>query len=233
MRNVHEHTVADAGPGRDALGRSFDLNQTTYTHPAMRHGGSHTLSTPAAKVRLLHPSDSLEDVTAMLHRAYAGQVAMGLAPLAGRQSVETTRQRCASGECYVAAMPAAHADLAVLPPACDSRAAERIVGVILFHEIEDAEGPAWFRRRDVDYFSQFGVEPAIQGHGIGTILLDTVERRAIDCGSIEIGLSMAEPDERLRAFYERRGYRFIEHWQWPYTNYRSVILSKPLARREP
>ena len=26
----------------------------------------------------------------------------------------------------------------------------------------------------------------------------------------------------------RRGYRFIEHWQWPYTNYRSAILSKTL-----
>ena len=27
---------------------------------------------------------------------------------------------------------------------------------------------------------------------------------------------------------KKRGYRFIEHWQWPYTNYRSAILSKTL-----
>jgi hypothetical protein len=32
-------------------------------------------------------------------------------------------------------------------------------------------------------------------------------------------------------FYLKRGYRFIEHWQWPYTNYRSAILSKALAAR--
>lgn len=183
-----------------------------------------------ATVRLLLPTDSLVDLTAMLHRAYAGQVAMGLSPLAGRQSVEITRQRCMSGECYVAVMDARHESLGMLPPAAEAGACERIVGVILFHEIEDAQGPAFFRRRDVDYFSQFGVEPGLQGHGIGTLLLDKVERRAIECGSDELGLSMAEPDTRLRQYYERRGFRFIEFWQWPYTNYRSVILSKPLSR---
>ena len=40
---------------------------------------------------------------------------------------------------------------------------------------------------------------------------------------------MAEPDTNLMQFYLRRGYRFIEHWQWPYTNYRSAILSKTLT----
>ncbi len=196
------------------------MNQTVGTE----------LSISSATVRLLLPTDSLVDVTAMLHRAYAGQVAMGLSPLAGRQSVEITRQRCMSGECYVAVMDARHEALAALPPAEDAGARERIVGVILFHEIEDAQGPSFFRRRDVDYFSQFGVEPGLQGHGIGGMLLDKVERRALECGSVELGLSMAEPDTRLRQFYERRGFRFIEFWQWPYTNYRSVILSKGLVR---
>ena len=53
--------------------------------------------------------------------------------------------------------------------------------------------------------------------------------RGGECGATELGLSMAEPDTALRDFYTRRGYRFIEHWQWPYTNYRSAILSKTLA----
>jgi GNAT superfamily N-acetyltransferase len=163
------------------------------------------------QVRLLSPADSLEEITGLLHRAYRAQVEMGLRPLAGRQDVETTRKRCSSGECYVAVLEG------------------RLVGVILFHEVEDSKGPPWFQRPEVDSFSQFAVDPDVQGKGIGRILLDTVERRAAECGSSELGLSMAEPDTKLMEFYLKRGYRLVEHWQWPYTNYRSAILSKTLG----
>jgi GNAT superfamily N-acetyltransferase len=179
-----------------------------------------TVSTPvpapgALTVRRLAATDSFAALTDLLHRAYRGQMEMGLQPLAGRQDAQTTARRCASGECFVATM--ARAD-----------GPERLVGTILFHEVEDAQGPPWFSRKDVDSFSQFGVDPDIQGRGIGQLLLETVERRAAECGAKHLGLSMAEPDTRLMAFYLRRGYGFIEYWQWPYTNYRSAILSKPL-----
>lgn len=167
--------------------------------------------TDTLDVRLLAPTDSIEELTGLLHRAYAAQVAMGLRPLAGRQDAATTRKRCSSGECYVATLNGA------------------LVGTILFHEVEDAKGPPWFQRSEVDSFSQFAVDPALQGKGIGQKILDTVERRAASAGARELALSMAEPDAALLNFYLRRGYRFIEHWQWPYTNYRSAILSKPLA----
>ena len=165
-------------------------------------------------LRRLLPTDSMEELTDLLHRAYRPQVNMGLQPLAGRQSPEVTRQRTSRGECYVAVLGCAPA--------------ERLVGVILFHEQEDAKGPPWFRRPDVDSFSQFAVEPSLQGRGIGRMLLQQVELRALESGARELGLSMAEPDTALMKFYERLGYRFIEHWQWPYTNYRSAILSKSL-----
>jgi GNAT superfamily N-acetyltransferase len=184
-------------------------------------------------IRRLLPTDSLGDLTALLHRAYAGQMAMGLRPLAGRQDVATTARRCASGECYIAVLRDAlrKADLpgsnghlnGTLPPP------EQLVGTILFHEVEDAKGPPWFARQDVDSFSQFAVDPGYQGHGVGRLLLETVERRAAECGARELGLSMAEPDRALMEFYLRRGYRFIEPWVWPYTNYRSAILSKALG----
>lgn len=167
-------------------------------------------------VRRLSPIDSLEALTSLLHRAYAKQVAMGLRPLAGRQDVETTRRRCGSGECYVAVLPSGDGS-------------ERLVGTILFHEVEDAKGPPWFANSFVDSFSQFAVDPDVQGLGIGQRLLDTAERRARECGATELALSMADPDTDLKNFYMRRGYRFIELWQWPYTNYKSAILSKSLA----
>jgi GNAT superfamily N-acetyltransferase len=166
-------------------------------------------------IRRLVPTDSMEELTTLLHRAYREQVEMGLRPLAGRQDPETTRKRTSNGECYLAVQT-----VAGMP---------KIVGTILFHEVEDAKGPPWFQRKDVDSFSQFGVDPDVQGKGIGQLLLTRVEQRAAECGALELGLSMAEPDTNLMAFYVRRGYRFIEHWQWPYTNYRSAILSKTLG----
>ena len=167
-------------------------------------------------VRLYQPSDNIPEITRLLHRAYAKQVAMGLKPLAGRQDDATTLKRVQSGECYLAIQAGPKN--------------EKIVGTILFHEVEDAKGPPWFQNPHVDSFSQFAVDPDLQGHGIGQLLLDKCETRALECGSSELALSMAEPDAKLRGFYERRGYRFIEFWQWPYTNYRSVILSKTLQK---
>lgn len=173
-------------------------------------------------IRLLSHRDSISEITRLLHRSYAGQVAMGLKPLAGRQDDETTARRCHAGECYLAVER-------------DHKHAigERIVGIILFHEAEADQGPPWFQNAFVDSFSQFAVDPDIQGRGIGRLLLDKAEQRAVECGARELALSMAEPDTGLMNFYFKRGYRFIERWQWPYTNYVSAILSKELPLPTP
>ena len=54
-----------------------------------------------AVLRPLSASDSLEALTALLHRAYARLGAMGLNFTAVDQSVETTRARFASGQGFV------------------------------------------------------------------------------------------------------------------------------------
>jgi len=187
--------------------------------------------TPIITLRRLSPGDSIAELTRLLHRAYAKQVEMGLRPLAGRQDEKTTMKRVFAGECYVAvqhtSLPDPH-DLSGNGLAVATR--QKLVGSILFHEVEESEGPPWFRQPHVDSFSQFAVDPDMQGLGIGLMLLDRAENRAVECGSTEMGLSMAEPDTGLMNFYLKRGYRFIEHWQWPYTNYRSAILSKTLGK---
>lgn len=179
---------------------------------------STSLRASDVQIRLLRPEDPIPEITRLLHRAYAAQVAMGLRPLAGRQDDATTQRRCTSGECYLAVVPGEHGQ------------GSRIIGTILFHEVESDQGPPWFQRPHVDSFSQFAVDPTVQGLGIGRLMLETVERRARECGAEELALSMAEPDESLRRFYEKRDYRFIERWKWPYTNYTSLILSKSLAQ---
>lgn len=203
-------------------------NAVAEAELAREYSTAQAAGTDGVLVRRMTPADSISDITRLLHRAYANQVAMGLSPLAGRQGDDITKKRCGSGECYLAILRETQLNALSKGPRSANR--ERIVGTILFHEIEDAQGPAWFRRTDVDYFSQFAVDPDTQGKGIGQRLLEVVETRARDCGAVEIGLSMAEPDRGLMNFYFKRGYRFIEHWQWPYTNYRSAILSKELPR---
>jgi GNAT superfamily N-acetyltransferase len=171
-------------------------------------------------IRPIRPEDPISEITRLLHRAYAKQVQMGLKPLAGRQDDTVTADRAANSECYLALMPAL--DVARVP-------VERIVGVILFEEHEKVTFPPFFLKPEVAHFAQFGVDPDTQGKGIGRLLLATVERRARENKAVELACSMAEPDRELFDFYVKRGYRFVDHWQWPYTNYRSCILSKSLA----
>src|SRR5262245_48857178 len=96
---------------------------------------------PDILIRLIAPRDPIPEITSLLHRAYAKQVAMGLQPLAGRQDDATTQRRVKSGECYIAVQRA--------PKPTNNK----IVGTILFHEVEDAKGPPWFQNTFVDSFS--------------------------------------------------------------------------------
>lgn len=187
-----------------------------------QHAGSPEQGFERITIRRLQPSDSISEITALLHRAYRKQVDMGLAPLAGRQDDEVTRNRISIAECYVATMPQKGPD--GLPTD-----REKIVGTILFQEPSWGKGPAWFERPDVANFSQFAVDPGLQGHGIGQKLIDVCERRAAETGAAELALSTASPDHELVAFYKKRGYRFIQEFKWGPTNYTSLILSKSIT----
>jgi GNAT superfamily N-acetyltransferase len=189
------------------------------------------VDTAAVTIRRLAPTDAINEITRLLHRAYRPQVEMGLAPLAGRQTDDVTADRAAHSECWIAAIP--REKNALIPgtdePVPPGWGPERIAGVILFEEVEKVTFPPFFLKPHVAHFAQFGVDPDLQGLGIGRLLLDKVEQRAREIGALELACSMAEPDRRLFDYYARRGFRFIEHWQWPYTNYRSCIISKRLA----
>ena len=53
-------------------------------------------------IRQLSPADSLEELTRLLHRAYAQLGAMGLNYTAVNQPIETTVRRLSGGHCFVA-----------------------------------------------------------------------------------------------------------------------------------
>lgn len=153
------------------------------------------------------------ELTALLHRAYRKQVEMGLRPLAGRQTEEVTLKRALSGDTFVAEIEG------------------RLVGMILLNEKEEAAFPPHFVKPGVAHFSLFAVDPDLQGRGIGRAILDATEARARELGFTQLALSMAEPDTDLYNYYLRLGFALVEFWQWPYTNYRSAIMTRPIATR--
>ncbi len=159
-------------------------------------------------VRRLEPGDSLEDLTALLHRAYASLAQMGLRFVATYQDVQTTSDRVAAGECFVAVE------------------CQDLVGTITLYQ--RGEGCATYDREDVAHFGQFGIEPSAQGKGVGRALLTKVEERARELGKTEIALDTSEQATHLIALYRRWGYAVVETIQWPVTNYRSVVMTKRL-----
>lgn len=164
------------------------------------------------EVRLLGAADSIPDLTLLLHCAYARLAAMGLRYMATHQSDEVTRERAASGECWVAVADGAFA------------------GTILFKPAERTGGSPWLDQPGVASLAQFAVASELQGGGLGARLMDLAERRAAVTGAEEIALDTAEPAAHLVAWYGRRGYRLVEYAQWEHTNYRSVIMSKRVGK---
>jgi ribosomal protein S18 acetylase RimI-like enzyme len=161
-------------------------------------------------IRPLRGDDSLDALTDLLHRAYARLADMGLRYMATHQDVAVTRKRVEQGQCLVAVNGAT------------------LCGTIIIKTAAQTKGSPWYDRPDVASIGQFAVDPAIQGRGLGRRLMALAEQSASASGARELALDTAEPATHLIAWYERLGYRHIEHADWGHTNYRSVIMSKTL-----
>lgn len=167
----------------------------------------------AIVIRPLAKTDSISELTGLLHRAYARLAGMGLRYMATHQGDDITRQRAADGTCLVAVMEGV------------------IQGTIIFKDVRQTNGCPWYDSPNVASIGQFAVDPELQSNGLGRRLMNVAETLATESGAIEIALDTAEPATHLVDWYTRLGYRFIEHTHWTHTNYRSVIMSKCLADR--
>jgi GNAT superfamily N-acetyltransferase len=169
------------------------------------------LTVPPLTIRPIAPPDSIDELTALLHRSYAVYGAMRLNCTAIDQTTDVTRAWIARGRCFLAV-----------------DATARVIGTIVYFPPARIGGSPWFERPDVAKFGQLAVDPAFQRRGAGTRLVETAEAEARAAGAKEIALDTVEPVTQLVEWYGRRGYRFIEHAQWPGKCYRSAILSKTL-----
>lgn len=168
-------------------------------------------------LRPLAPADSLEALTALLHRAYARLAAMGLNYTAVDQSVATTERRVAGGRCFVVERGGALAGTVTVNGPWDAAL------------LPGARECAWYLRRDVAHLHQLAVDPAHQGHGLGDRLVAACEQWAREQGFRAIALDTAQPADHLRQRYVRLGYAEVDSVQWAGKRYRTVIMVKPLA----
>lgn len=160
-------------------------------------------------LRPIRRSDSLEELTVLLHRAYKPLADMGFRFFATHQTVADTVQRLENAHCWVGVQGTA-----------------LVATIALYGKKRSGEQCAWYTKDGVWCFGQFAVAPELQGVGVGGQLLDIVESFARDNHAREIALDTAEGAAHLIRLYGQRGYRFVQHVQWDSTNYRSVVLSK-------
>lgn len=145
----------------------------------------------------------------MLQRAFARLGAMGLNCTCVDQSPEVTRARATRGDCYVAVYDG------------------HIVGTMTLYA-PDHESPCeLYRRDDMASVRQFGVEPAWQSRGIGSLLLAFADHWAAIRGFAELALDTPQPALHLIAFYRGHGFRSVDFTHFDGKCYDSAILCKP------
>lgn len=162
-------------------------------------------------IRPYKPSDSISEITELLHKSYKQLADLGFRYLATHQDDHETEKRLIKGISYLA---------------LDGK--KIISTVSLYHNNSESYNCNWYQKKNVAHFGQFGVLPEYQKEGIGNYMMDLIEAKAKELGETELALDTAEGAVHLINFYKRRGYRFIEYVDWDVTNYRSVIMSKKL-----
>lgn len=166
-------------------------------------------------IRHLAPADSIDDITALLHRAFAPLGRMGLTCSCIAQSAATTALRVARGTCFVALR------------------GQRIVGTVTVERPDPAHDCAWYRRPQTASVHQFAVEPGVQHHGCGTQLLDVARQWATMHGCTELALDTPQRARHLVAWYQAHGFTPVADYQHAGKTYRSVVLGKSIAEIAP
>lgn len=166
---------------------------------------------PEIVIRPLAPSDSMAEMTGLLHRAYGALVRMGFHYWASHQSEEDTRRRTEKGDCFVAVRGG------------------RLVGTVTARRGGADEEVPEYQSGEVFIFGQFAVEPSLQKEGLGSRLLERAEEEARRRGGRKILCDTSEGAGHLIRYYEKRGYGIVGNVKHEGVNYRSVILEKLLV----
>ncbi len=175
---------------------------------------------PDIVIRALAATDDLDDITRLIHAAYACRATDNLRYWATHQSVDDTRQRFAAGQGLLASVDGT------------------IVGTLTVRPPQPESPVALYRNPTTWTLAQYAVLPSHQGRGIGRRLHDAALTLAWRRGGRTAALDTAEPASDLIAMYHRWGYRIAGRCDWrPQTNYPSLVMTRtitpPIASANP
>ena len=166
-------------------------------------------------LRRFDPShDSYEQLTTMLHRAFARLGVLGLNCTCVDQDVGVTVRRAQAGDCFVVVSEG------------------KIIGTMTLYARERESACEHYHRGDVATVRQLAIDPAWQSRGIGKSLLAFAEHWAATRGYAELALDTPYPAAHLVAFYRGQGFRIVDAVRFAGKVYDSAILSKaPVVAR--
>lgn len=163
---------------------------------------------PKMQIRRLSSDDDLEQITRLIHLAYAPHAALGLRYWGTHQTVADTATRFASGQGFIAEEDG------------------ECVGTITVRPPQPESSLAPYRDAHTWSLCQFAVSPRLKGAGIGRTLHDMALAHAHRHGGRTMMIDTAAPATGLIAMYRAWGYRHIGMHSWqPHTNFESVVMS--------
>lgn len=160
------------------------------------------------KIRRLDRRDSLEDLTSMLHRAFAPMGRRGISCTCFNQTVEATAQRVQHGDCFVTEYEG------------------RIVGTVTLRQSQRHSECHWYRQLDVASLQQLAVDPIWQGMGCGTRLLRFAAEWARKQQFHELALDTPASAVHLIELYESQGFRRVDQVKFHDRSHESCVMSK-------
>lgn len=162
--------------------------------------------------RQLSGEDSIDELTKLLNKSYKALADMGLNYVAATQDNSITIRRISRAyKCYVGIYR------------------DRLAATISLYGPGPSDKSSWYSKDNVAKFGQFAVDSELQKYGIGGKMIDMVEAEAGRITNVTaLALDTAETAYHLIDFYKKRGYSYVETIQWDETNYKSVVMSKPL-----
>jgi predicted N-acetyltransferase YhbS len=162
-------------------------------------------------IRRIQTSDSLDELTTLLHRAFGPLGRRGIHCSCVDQDVQTTRNRLMRGDAFVAEVEG------------------KVVGTITMESANGSSPLAWYRNVNVASIHQFGVDPAHQGTGVGSRLLARGAAWARARGCTSVALDTPDSAVNLHAYYMSHGFRRVAVVQQVDKDYRSVVFDNPLG----
>lgn len=168
------------------------------------------MSSSEWEIRRLADEDSLDELTKLIHEAYAPHLKVGLRFVGTHQTVAVTAERLATGDAFIATSTG------------------RMVGTVLARPPRPTSSVPLYRDPHTWSISQLAVAPEYKGRGLGRAQHDKAVRHAIERGAKTVALDTAAPAKGLITLYESWGYRVVGRTDYrPTTNYESVLMARP------